>query len=76
MIEVGVHEAKTNLSRLLRYVAAGEEVVIQRRGEPIAKMVPIAPVLQRVLGEDAGVYQVPDDFDAPLPDELLQAFEA
>ena len=74
MIEVGVHEAKTNLSKLLRRVAAGEEVIIRRGGEPIARIVPITPTRRRVLGEDAGIYEVSDDFDAPLPDDLLDAF--
>ena len=76
MIDVGVHEAKTNLSKLLRRVELGEEVIIRRGGEPIARIVPFAPTDRRVLGEDAGVYVVPDDFDAPLPDELLDAFDA
>jgi prevent-host-death family protein len=76
MIEVGVHEAKTNLSRLLRAVAAGEEVVIRRGGEPIAKLVPFPERRARVLGEDTGRYVVPDDFDAPLTDADLERFGA
>lgn len=75
MIEVGVHEAKTGLSWLLRRVATGEEVVITRSGEPVAKLVPAEPVTKRVLGEDRGVYTVPADFDDPLPEELQQAFD-
>ena len=47
-MEVGVHEAKTNLSKLLRRVAAGEEVVILRSGKPIARIVPIEPPKKRV----------------------------
>lgn len=76
MIEVGVHEAKTNLSELLRRVSAGEEVVIARRGEPIARLVPVAPPTRRTLGEDAGIYEVPDDFDGPLPGDVLDRFES
>lgn len=72
--EVGVHEAKTTLSQLLRRVAAGEEIVITRGREPVAKLVPLTSAHPRVLGEDAGVYAVPDDFDAPLPDEVLDRF--
>jgi prevent-host-death family protein len=72
---VGVHEAKTNLSRLLEQVAAGEEVVITRRGEEIARLVPTQRARARRLGIDRGRYTVPDDFDAPLPDDLLSAFE-
>jgi prevent-host-death family protein len=72
---VGVHEAKTNLSRLLELVSAGEEVVITRRGEEVARLVPAEPGGGRQLGIDRGRYTVPDDFDAPLPDEVIAAFE-
>jgi prevent-host-death family protein len=72
---VGVHEAKTHLSRLLEDVAAGEEVVITRRGEAVATLVPVQPAVARRFGIDEGRFQVPEDFDAPLPDEVLDAFE-
>lgn len=76
MIEVNVHEAKTNLSRLLQRVVAGEEVVIARAGIPIARLVPInSPGGRRTLGEDEGLGWVAEDFDAPLPADLLEAFE-
>jgi prevent-host-death family protein len=75
MSEVGVHEAKTHLSRLLRQVMAGDEVVITRGGTPIARLVPVDGRRTRILGSDDGVYQIPDDFDAPLPDEVLDGFE-
>jgi prevent-host-death family protein len=73
MAEVGVHEAKTHLSRLLRRVAAGEEIVITSGGRPAAKLVPVEPG-QRVFGSEAGILDVPDDFDEPLPQELLDEF--
>lgn len=73
---VGVHEAKTNLSRLLERVAAGEEIVITRRGESVARLAPIRQAGGRRLGVDRGRYSVPDDFDASLPEGLLDAFEA
>lgn len=73
---VGVHEAKTHLSRLLRRVSAGEEIIIARGGEPIARLVPVGPPTHRVLGKDRGRFEVPDDFDAPLPEEIIEAFEA
>ncbi len=76
MTEVGVHEAKTHLSRLLRRVAAGEEIVIARGGKPVARLVPVQHSQQRELGRDVGVFEVPDDFDAPLPPQLERAFEA
>jgi prevent-host-death family protein len=71
---VGVHEAKTHLSRLLDEVAAGEEVVITRRGEEVASLVPVRASKRR-FGMDRGRFVVPDDFDDPLPDDLLDAFE-
>lgn len=74
MIEVGVHEAKTQLSRLLRRVIAGEEVLILRSGVPVARLVPAHPPSRRHLGVDAGLFTVPDDFDDPLPVEVLDSF--
>ena len=76
MTQVGIHEAKTHLSRLLRRVAAGEEVVIARAGQPIARLVPVRETRPRELGRDRGVFSVPDDFDEPLPDEILRSFES
>lgn len=76
MDEVGVHEAKTTLSALLRRVATGEEITISSGGRPVARLVPIRRGTERVLGRDRGVYEVPEDFDAPLPDDLLRAFES
>jgi prevent-host-death family protein len=70
-----VHEAKTNLSELLRRVAAGEEVTITRGGEPVARLVPAQRRARRVLGRDSGLFEVPDDFDAPLPDHVRETFE-
>jgi prevent-host-death family protein len=75
-MEVNIHEAKTHLSRLLQRVAAGEEVTIARSGVPVARLVPIEPKKDaaRPLGFARGQVWVADDFDAPLPDELLKAF--
>ena len=75
MTTVNIHEAKTHLSRLLRRVAAGEEIVIARSGQPIARLVPIGDRRKRRLGTDRGAFRVPEDFDAPRPDEILAAFE-
>jgi prevent-host-death family protein len=72
---VGVHEAKTHLSRLLERVEGGEEIVITRRGEEVARLVPARRGGARRLGTDRGRYVVPDDFNAPLPDDVLDAFE-
>lgn len=73
MVEVGVHEAKTHLSELLRRMASGEEVVINRGGIPVARLVPVKPT-RRELGRDRGLFKVPDDFSDPLPDEMLASF--
>lgn len=74
-MEVNIHQAKTHLSRLLQRVAAGEEVTIARSGVPIARLVPIELKKKiRPLGMDRGRVWVADDFDAPLPDDLLREF--
>lgn len=73
---VNVHEAKTHLSRLLVRVENGEEIVIARSGVPIARLVPAdRRSAQRALGADAGAVVVPEDFDSPLPADVLDAFE-
>lgn len=75
MTQVNVHEAKTHLSRLLGLVATGEEVVIAKAGKPIARLVAVVEQQpRRILGQDAGLFEVPDDFDAPLPDDVLASF--
>ena len=77
MIKVNVHEAKTHLSRLLERVAAGEEIIISKAGKPMAKLSPLSkPQSDRVPGLDKGLIQVPDDFDGPLPQDLLELFES
>lgn len=73
---VGVHEAKTHLSRLLDDVAAGEEVVITRRGAPAARLSAVREGAPRSFGIDRGRLVVPDDFDASLDAELVEAFES
>lgn len=72
MTTFNVYEARTHLSALLKRVAAGEEIVIARAGEPVARLVP-AGASQRIRrpGRWRGQITVPEDFDAPLgPDEL------
>jgi antitoxin (DNA-binding transcriptional repressor) of toxin-antitoxin stability system len=56
-------------------VASGEQIVIARGGRPIARLVAYEGTTERPLGRDKGVFEVPDDFDAPLPDEVLREFE-
>lgn len=73
---VNVHEAKTQLSRLLVRVGLGEEVIIARAGKPVARLVAIdeKPV-RRTPGSARGKVWVAPDFNAPLPPEELDAFE-
>lgn len=71
-----VHEAKTHLSKLLERTADGEEIIIARAGVPVARLVPIvAPAAERPLGTERGAVLIAEDFDAPLPPDLLDAFE-
>ncbi|MGI8574289.1 MAG: type II toxin-antitoxin system Phd/YefM family antitoxin [Egibacteraceae bacterium] len=56
-------------------MAGGEEITITRRGQDVARLIPPANRTQRRLGFDRGRFVVPDDFDAPLPDDLLERFE-
>lgn len=71
-----IHEAKTHLSRLLLRVAAGEEIVIAKAGVPVAKLVPTSlPSAVRPLGSERGRVFIADDFDAPLPEDVLRDFE-
>jgi prevent-host-death family protein len=73
MTQVNIHEAKTQLSRLLAKVAAGEEVVIARNGEPVARLVPVEPPRKkRVLGLDAGKIWISPDFDDPVDPETFE----
>lgn len=72
---VNTHEAKTHLSRLLVRVERGEEITIARAGRPVAKLVPIEPPRQpRQPGGAEGLMRMGEDFDAPLPDDLLKHF--
>jgi prevent-host-death family protein len=75
-ITVNIHEAKTQFSKLLQRVLTGEEVVIAKAGTPVARLVPFErqPV-RRVPGSAKGKIWIAPDFDAPLPAEILDAFE-
>jgi prevent-host-death family protein len=75
-VNVNVYAAKTNLSQLLDRAARGEEIVITRNGRPVAKLVPATPVRKaRRLGLLKGRIRIHKGFDAPLPGDLLDAFE-
>lgn len=76
-ITVNVHEAKTNLSRLLEQALAGDDVIIMRSGRHLVRLVPVDMAPQRrVVGSARGEFTVPDDFNDTLPEEILQEFGA
>lgn len=75
-VHVGVHEAKTQLSRLLERVLAGEDIVIDRRGEPVARLTRVDAGGVPGFGTDRGAVVIGADFDAPLPTELAEALGA
>jgi prevent-host-death family protein len=73
---VNLHKAKTHLSRLVDEVAAGAEIIIAKAGKPMARLVPIRPSARpKKFGLLTGKIQVPDDFNAPLPNAVLDQFE-
>jgi len=72
---VNLYEAKTHLSKLVDEAAAGREVVIAKAGVPRARLVPVdTPRRRRKPGGAKGRIRIADDFDAPLPPDLLAAF--
>ena len=71
--QVNVHEAKTHLSKLLAEVEKGKEIVIARDGTPVAKLVPVPRKKNRItFGDLKGKIWIADDFDDPMPDELMK----
>ena len=75
-VHVNIHEAKTHLSRLLVRAGEGEEIIIAKAGKPIARLVPIKErVLRRQPGSAKGQVAIVADFDAPLPEPILEEFE-
>ena len=75
MVVVDVHQAKTQLSRLLAQAEAGEEVLIARRGEPVARLVGCKEAGNRQPDVLKGKVIIPDSFFEPLPAEELRAWE-
>ncbi len=77
MIKINVHEAKTNLSKYLDRVEAGETIILCRHNKPIAEVRPIPPEVPRqprVLGMDKGKFEVGPGFFEPLPEEIMRYF--
>jgi antitoxin (DNA-binding transcriptional repressor) of toxin-antitoxin stability system len=76
MLTITVDEIKRDMLKYLQQVEAGETLVIFRSGKPIAEIKPVNMDKQpRPFGLCAGEFTVPDDFDAPLPEDILSAFE-
>jgi prevent-host-death family protein len=70
-----IHEAKTQLSKLLEQVERGDDVIIARAGVPVARLIPVdIPTNARVLGTESGRIELADDFNAPLPPDVLSLF--
>lgn len=77
MITITVEDIQRDLPGYLKRVSAGETLLIVQADKPIAELKPVAPVAEqpRPFGLCAGEFKVPDDFDAPLPEEILAGFE-
>lgn len=71
-----IHEAKTHFLKLVDSVIHGNEILIAMAGKPVAKIVPISRKPERRFGILKGKIKIAKDFDAPLPDEILDDFEA
>jgi prevent-host-death family protein len=75
MPKVDIHDAKTHFSRYVEEAAQGKEIVIAKAGKPVARIAPLAAAkAPRKLGLLDGKARIPDDFNAPLPDEVLAEF--
>jgi len=75
-MQINIYAAKAQLSRLVDQANAGEEVVITRHGRPVARLVPAGQETpSRKLGTLRGKVWMADDFDAPMPDDVLDVFE-
>lgn len=75
MHAINIHDAKTRFSKLVEAVIGGEEVVIAKAGKPVARLVPFAVKKERKWGILKGKIHISEDFDAPLPNEILDQFE-
>jgi prevent-host-death family protein len=74
-MKIGIHEAKTKLSKLIPAVLGGDEVIIAKAGKPLVKIVPVVnPGEKRSLGLYAGKIEFSQDFEDPLPDKIIEDF--
>lgn len=74
---INIHEAKTNFSKLLRRVSLGDSIIIGNNGEPVAVLAPYKKTKRkrRKSGTAQGLIEIADDFNAPLPEDVLLDFE-
>jgi prevent-host-death family protein len=76
MVQVNMHQAKTQLSRLVELASEGEEIVIAKAGKPLVRLVPYRHEGKpRKPGLLRGKIRIHKDFDAPLPEDVLRSFE-
>ena len=77
MAQVSVEEIQQDLSAYLQRVEDGETIIIIRAGKPVAEVKPLLSRTEtlRPFGLCAGEFTIPDDFDAPLPEDIVKAFE-
>lgn len=72
---VNIHDAKTNFSKLIKQVLKGDEIIIAKDGKPVVRLLAYTESInERHGGQLRGLMKVADDFDAPLPDDLLKQF--
>lgn len=73
---INIYEAKTHLSKLIDQAAQGDDIVIARSGKPVARLTRLAPKKPAIrFGVLKGEITIDDDFDAPLPEDVIAAFE-
>ncbi len=76
MKKVNIYEAKTRLSQLVEEAASGQDVIIARAGRPVARLTRlVGSRRKRRLGILDGRFRIPKDFNRPLPEGVLRAFE-
>lgn len=75
MTIINIHEAKTHFSKLINQALQGEEIIIARGNKPVVKLMPYTEEMSpRKGGQLQGLIEISDDFDAPLPNDLLSYF--
>ena len=72
---INIHDAKTRFSKIINQVLKGDEIIIARDGKPLIRLVPYTEKPEiRKSGQFKGIIEISDDFNAPLPDDILKSF--